>query len=147
MQYESNRAALESGEGMKAIEVSVALSAVLFTSFLCYGGKGVRTFRGEISDSQRAMNVHALTRSRQEMLKSKSMGGLPRRAPFTALRTLEDTSYLRRDSTSISWTIRILRPSSWDRRSSPPGAWTRRTTQSKWLQSNLSKTLASKPLR
>ena len=35
----------------------------------------VRTFRGEISDSQCAMNVHSLTHSHQEMLKSKSMGG------------------------------------------------------------------------
>jgi putative hemolysin len=34
-----------------------------------------RIFRGEISDSQCAMNVHSLTRSHQEMLKSKSMGG------------------------------------------------------------------------
>ena len=32
------------------------------------------TFRGEIADSQCAMNVHSLTRSHQEMLKSKSMG-------------------------------------------------------------------------
>jgi hypothetical protein len=32
-------------------------------------------FRGEISDSQCAMNIHSLTRSHQEMLKSKSMGG------------------------------------------------------------------------
>jgi len=39
MQYESNRAALESGEGMKAIEVSVALSAVLFTSFCAMAAK------------------------------------------------------------------------------------------------------------
>lgn len=37
-----------------------------------------RTFYGEISDSQCAMNVHSLTRSHQEMLKSKSMGGTPR---------------------------------------------------------------------
>lgn len=34
-----------------------------------------RTFRGEVSDSQCALNVHSLTRSHQEMLKSKSMGG------------------------------------------------------------------------
>jgi hypothetical protein len=33
------------------------------------------TFRGEIGDSQCALNVHSLTRSHQEMLKSKSMGG------------------------------------------------------------------------
>ena len=34
-----------------------------------------RVFRGEVSDSQCALNVHSLTRSHQEMLKSKSMGG------------------------------------------------------------------------
>jgi hypothetical protein len=34
-----------------------------------------RVFQGEISDNQCAMNVHSLTRSHQEMLKSKSMGG------------------------------------------------------------------------
>ena len=37
--------------------------------------QGTRVFRGEVSDSQCAMNVHSLTRSHQEMLKSKSMGG------------------------------------------------------------------------
>jgi hypothetical protein len=34
-----------------------------------------RVFRGEVSDSQCALNIHSLTRSHQEMLKSKSMGG------------------------------------------------------------------------
>lgn len=37
--------------------------------------QGSRQYRGEVSDSQCAMNVHSLTRSHQEMLKSKSMGG------------------------------------------------------------------------
>ena len=37
----------------------------------------IKTFRGEIADSQCALNVHSLTRSHQEMLKSKSMGGTP----------------------------------------------------------------------
>ena len=32
-------------------------------------------YHGEVSDSQCALNVHSLTRSHQEMLKSKSMGG------------------------------------------------------------------------
>jgi hypothetical protein len=34
-----------------------------------------RVFHGEVSDSQCALNVHSLTRSHEEMLKSKSMGG------------------------------------------------------------------------
>jgi hypothetical protein len=38
-------------------------------------GQASRVFHGEISDSQCALNVHSLTRSHQEMLKSKSMGG------------------------------------------------------------------------
>ena len=38
-------------------------------------GQNAQTFHGEISDSQCALNVHSLTRSHQEMLKSKSMGG------------------------------------------------------------------------
>ena len=38
-------------------------------------GQTMRVFHGEISDSQCALNVHSLTRSHQEMLKSKSMGG------------------------------------------------------------------------
>jgi hypothetical protein len=38
-------------------------------------GQEARTFHGEVSDSQCALNVHSLTRSHQEMLKSKSMGG------------------------------------------------------------------------
>jgi hypothetical protein len=38
-------------------------------------GQVSHVYRGEVSDSQCAMNVHSLTRSHQEMLKSKSMGG------------------------------------------------------------------------
>jgi hypothetical protein len=37
--------------------------------------ENLKAFRGEVSDSQCALNVHSLTRSHQEMLKSKSMGG------------------------------------------------------------------------
>ena len=48
----------------------------LALSFATYAGaEEPRTFRGEISDSQCALNVHSLTQSHQEMLKSKSMGG------------------------------------------------------------------------
>ena len=38
-------------------------------------GQNTQAFHGEVSDSQCALNVHSLTRSHQEMLKSKSMGG------------------------------------------------------------------------
>jgi hypothetical protein len=51
------------------------MSPVLGMACLSYAGEGVRTFRGEISDSQCAMNVHSLTHSHQEMLKSKGLMG------------------------------------------------------------------------
>ncbi len=37
--------------------------------------QSAQVFHGDVSDSQCALNVHSLTRSHQEMLKSKSMGG------------------------------------------------------------------------
>lgn len=48
----------------------IVLAAAIRTS-----SQGPRVYRGEVSDSQCALNVHSLTRSHQEMLKSKSMGG------------------------------------------------------------------------
>jgi Protein of unknown function (DUF5818) len=49
---------------------------LLAASVLAHAGDGeARVFLGEISDSQCALNIHSLTRSHQEMLKSKSMGG------------------------------------------------------------------------
>lgn len=50
----------------------VVMSMVLFAAA---SAQSARVFRGEVSDSQCALNVHSLTRSHQEMLKSKSMGG------------------------------------------------------------------------
>ena len=51
------------------------MSSVIGIASLSYAGEAVRTFRGEISDSQCAMNVHSLTHSHQEMLKSKGLMG------------------------------------------------------------------------
>ena len=51
------------------------MSSMLSIASLAYAGEAVRTFRGEISDSQCAMNVHSLTHSHQEMLKSKGLMG------------------------------------------------------------------------
>jgi hypothetical protein len=46
---------------------------VLGLSFAAYAGdEESKTFRGEITDSQCALNVHSLTQSHREMLKSKS---------------------------------------------------------------------------
>lgn len=44
----------------------------LFLSAAIHGESAPAIFRGEISDSQCALNVHSLTRSHEEMLKSKS---------------------------------------------------------------------------
>jgi putative hemolysin len=53
-----------------------SLSAALVMLVLVLAATAqVRVFHGEVSDSQCALNVHSLTRSHQEMLKSKSMGG------------------------------------------------------------------------
>jgi hypothetical protein len=51
------------------------IAAVMWFAADATAGDERRTFVGEISDSQCALNVHSLTRSHQEMLKSKSMGG------------------------------------------------------------------------
>jgi len=39
------------------------------------GDSQPQTFHGEIGDTQCALNIHSLTRSHAEMLKSKKMGG------------------------------------------------------------------------
>lgn len=49
--------------------------AVLLLLICSTTAQTARNFRGEVSDSQCALNVHSLTRSHQEMLKSKTMGG------------------------------------------------------------------------
>jgi hypothetical protein len=49
-------------------------AGILAVAGVAYG-QNPRVFRGEVSDSQCALNIHSLTRSHQEMLKSKSMGG------------------------------------------------------------------------
>jgi ATP-dependent protease HslVU (ClpYQ) peptidase subunit len=57
---------------MRMLAVTWALAAVAGSVATAQDAK---TFYGEVSDSQCALNVHSLTRSHQEMLKSKSMGG------------------------------------------------------------------------
>src|SRR5246127_5038393 len=58
---------------MNRIVIFCALGLLAFAG-AAYG-QDSRVFHGEVSDSQCALNVHSLTRSHQEMLKSKSMGG------------------------------------------------------------------------
>ena len=61
------RAAIKRAAKYCAAGILVVTSAV--------SGQNAHVFHGDVSDSQCAMNVHSLTRSHQEMLKSKSMGG------------------------------------------------------------------------
>jgi hypothetical protein len=64
-------------------------SWVLALAVLAHAGDGdSRVFRGEISDSQCALNVHSLTRSHQEMLKSKSMGGTAKECSLYCIKYL-----------------------------------------------------------
>jgi hypothetical protein len=71
---------------MSSIRLRRRTKGICFCIPICYAivalslaspayGQSSRLFRGEVSDSQCALNVHSLTRSHQEMLKSKSMGG------------------------------------------------------------------------
>ena len=55
--------------------IMIFCAAVMLPLAGAVHGQNSKVFRGEISDSQCAMNVHSLTKSHQEMLKSKSMGG------------------------------------------------------------------------
>src|ERR1700687_5119893 len=57
---------------MNGIAVWSAACALALAFAAYAGAEESRTFRGEISDSQCALNVHSLTQSHQEMLKSKS---------------------------------------------------------------------------
>jgi len=54
-----------------AFSCAAAILALAGASY----GQNSQVFHGDVSDNQCAMNVHSLTRSHQEMLKSKSMGG------------------------------------------------------------------------
>src|SRR5580700_4855163 len=58
---------------MNRAAIFCAAGILALSSAAC--GQDIKVFHGEVSDSQCALNVHSLTRSHQEMLKSKSMGG------------------------------------------------------------------------
>jgi hypothetical protein len=73
---------------MSRIIVWSAACAVAMSLAAYAGSEEPRTFRGEIADSQCSMNVHSLTRSHQEMLKSKSMGGTSRSCTLYCIRYL-----------------------------------------------------------
>jgi hypothetical protein len=68
------------GDQMKAIGPWVAkfrgAKVLLVAAALCCIGAGgqEQVFKGEIGDSQCALNVHSLSRSHEEMLKNKNIG-------------------------------------------------------------------------
>ena len=64
------------GQGKLAIMNRRILCVAIFLAFVSLASaQSPRTYRGEVSDSQCALNIHSLSRSHREMLKSKSMGG------------------------------------------------------------------------
>ena len=60
---------------MKKLVMIVTFVGVAWLTLASDAAEEPRAFFGEIADSQCALNVHSLTRSHREMLKSKSMGG------------------------------------------------------------------------
>jgi hypothetical protein len=63
-----------------AVLAATAMTAVLVLAAIRGGmsaGERVQLFKGEISDSQCALNVHSLSRSHEEMLKKKNIGTTP----------------------------------------------------------------------
>src|SRR5207244_12910023 len=67
---------------------SAALTLATVAIWCVAEGNENKTFYGEIADSQCALNVHSLTRSHQEMLKSKSMGGNSASCTFYCIKYL-----------------------------------------------------------
>lgn len=57
---------------MKLHKFRIVIIAILCASGIYAAAQEPATFKGEISDSQCALNVHSLTKSHEEMLKSKS---------------------------------------------------------------------------
>ncbi|MBZ5696464.1 MAG: hypothetical protein LAN36_14030 [Acidobacteriia bacterium] len=54
---------------------AATIALVIAAAFGCMAGGGTeQVFKGEIGDSQCALNVHSLSRSHEEMLKKKSIG-------------------------------------------------------------------------
>ena len=60
---------------MKTSRPLATIALVIAAGFGCMAGGGnERVFKGEVGDSQCALNVHSLSRSHEEMLKKKSIG-------------------------------------------------------------------------
>ena len=57
---------------MRIGKILIVIGAILGALTAHAGDQPTTIFKGEISDSQCALNVHSLTKSHEEMLKSKS---------------------------------------------------------------------------
>ena len=57
---------------MKKFVIATAVLVLAVSVGACAQDDAARTYRGQISDSQCAFNIHSLTQSHEEMLKSKS---------------------------------------------------------------------------
>jgi len=93
---------------MNRITALIALWTLALGLMAYAGDEPLPTFRGEISDSQCALNVHSLTRSHDEMLKSKSGAAGRTRASCSqyCIDTWEGNSCWPRKGTSIISTTR-----------------------------------------
>jgi hypothetical protein len=56
---------------MKYLKITIVLLGVIALS---HAGTSKSAFRGEISDTQCAMNIHSLSRSHEEMITKNTMG-------------------------------------------------------------------------
>jgi Protein of unknown function (DUF5818) len=61
---------------MKRVVLFIAAFALSGGLYAAHA-EDAKAYHGQISDSQCALNIHSLTRSHEEMLKSKHMGGTP----------------------------------------------------------------------
>jgi hypothetical protein len=62
---------------MKKLSIIMGIWLLATVMWAQAGDEKPRIFHGEVADTQCALNVHSLTRSHTEMLKSKNMGGTP----------------------------------------------------------------------
>jgi hypothetical protein len=62
---------------MKKLSIIMGIWLLAAVMWAQAGDEKPRIFHGEVADTQCALNVHSLTRSHPEMLKSKNMGGTP----------------------------------------------------------------------
>lgn len=75
---------------MGRITIWIAATMLVVPALAHGASKETSTFRGGIADRQCALNVHSLTRSHQEMLKAKSMGGTPLSCAVYCFRYMEE---------------------------------------------------------